>query len=148
MYWLIVERPQNWQFDKQNGFKSFGIPRTKTKMASEIKKGDKLIVYISGGVSCISDLRTVESDELVKQKGIGGYDDIFPLAILTKPTITLPKENWISIKQFVTELSITKELKDWRQTFRQAIRRITDEDGELIVKKMKEVIQNNTIELK
>jgi len=132
MYWLIVERPENWETDRKNHFSYFGISQSKQKMASNVSVGDKLIVYVSGGVSCFSDMRLVESGDFIRLRGLSGYDDIFPLAIKTKPLVTLPKEYWVPVKSLVSQLTFTRALTDWRQAFRSSMRRLDESDGALL----------------
>jgi len=140
MYWLIVERPENWEADRKNLFKHFGVPESKHKMASQVSEGDKLIVYISGGVSCFSDIRLVNSDELIRLRGLTDYDDVFPYAIKTQPYMTLPREHWVTVKDLASRLAFTKSLKDWRQVFRSSMRKLDDVDGEFLENVMQKII--------
>jgi hypothetical protein len=36
MYWLIVERPDNWEADKKQSFSYFGVPERKRRVASQV----------------------------------------------------------------------------------------------------------------
>lgn len=134
--WLIVERPDNWETDKENNFRYFGIPKRKIGMANEISAGDILFVYVSKGISKFSDIRVVKSNQLKKLNRSVGYDDIFPYAIVTKPLITLPAEKWVPVKNMIAKLSFTKDLKDWRPMFRSSIRELTDQDAVIIRKRI------------
>ena len=46
MYWIIVERPENWEADKKNSFAHFGLPQIKEKLGSKIAAG--VAAWISG----------------------------------------------------------------------------------------------------
>ncbi len=133
MYWLIVERPENWEVDRKSGFAQFGLPERKEKMGNRVSKGDRLIVYISSGISCFADVRCVESDGPVRVAGISDYDDVFPLALKTEPLVTLPTEKWVPIKDLIQDLEFTKDLKDWRQAMRSSLRPLTEKDGDLLL---------------
>jgi predicted RNA-binding protein len=61
-HWLLVERLDNWNVDKKEGFRRFGLSDKKKTLADRIKKGDTLIFYISSGISKFSDVREAIAD--------------------------------------------------------------------------------------
>lgn len=129
MFWLIVERRENWEADFTSGFSLFGIPESKLGLASKINKGDILISYISSGISCFSDVRRVVSDKLQKTANKFMYDEPYPYYISTESVHYLPIENWIKVHDVIDKLGLTRNRKDWRQLFRASLRQLSDEDG-------------------
>jgi predicted RNA-binding protein len=137
-YWLLVERLENWEVDRKEGFRRFGLPANKKQLASEMKKGDKLIFYVSSGLSKFADIREA-SEEGTFDLGVrGGYDTAFPISISTKPLLTLDLAQWVPIHDLISKISITATHKDWRQVMRTSLRRISDEDAEVIIDAMKQ----------
>ena len=135
--YMIVERIENWQIDKKSNFELFGIPRRFEKTAREIKRGDLLIVYVSSGISAFSDVRRVTSDKLEKLRFGGDYDTAFPFCVKTESVFVLDRHSWLPIKGLINSLSFTKGRKDWRQTMRNALRRIEASEADLIISMMK-----------
>jgi hypothetical protein len=135
-YWLLVERLENWEVDKQEGFRRFGLPERKESMASEIRKGDLLIIYVSSGISRFADIREATANEPRKLAFGGDYDTAFPLAISTEPHLTLDRPNWVPIHSLIEKLSLTAGKKDWRQVMRNTLRRLPDADAVAIIEAM------------
>jgi len=137
-YWIIVERIDNWETDYASGFKQFGLPERKRKMASRIQPGDILVTYISSGLSMISDLRRVTDAKSKKLQFGGDYDTAFPIALQTEPMAVLEREKWIMFHELSGQLELTREKKDWRQTFRQSLLPLSENDGRLLVSCVKQ----------
>lgn len=135
-YWLLVERRENWEVDREEGFLRFGIPKSKVKQASRIEKGDILIFYVSSGVSRFSDVREA-TDNGTKKLALGGnYDAAFPVYISTRPYLTLPKEAWVPLAPVARKLSFIGDVKDWRQLLRTTLRLLSDNDGRFLLSTM------------
>lgn len=137
-YWLLVERIENWETDRKEGFRRFGLPAKKQRLADEMKAGDTLIFYVSSGMSQFADVREVTKEGTFKL-GVGGrYDTAFPIFIATKPVLTLELANWVKIHGLLDKLAITANKRDWRQVMRTSLRRITDNDAEIIIHAIKQ----------
>jgi hypothetical protein len=136
-YWLLVERLENWETDRKEGFLRFGLPAQKQRLADEMKKGDTLIFYVSSAMSRFADVREVTKEGTFKL-GVGGkYDTAFPLFIATKPILTLDLADWVPIHSLLDKLSITANKPDWRQVMRTSLRRINDTDANISIRAMK-----------
>jgi len=131
-FWLIVERYENWKIDRREGFKRFGLPLKKQKMARDMKAGDLLLTYISSGKSAFSDVRCVTKDGAEPIRRGSEYDTAFPIAIQTRPVVTLQETSWIPFKGLAPKLSFTAGHEDWRQLLRTSLRRLPNEDGLLL----------------
>lgn len=131
-YWLVVERYENWISDRQNGFCRYGIPHRLRNLASKVKRGDRLITYVSSRHSAFADIRCVTSDELQKINGLQFYDDPFQYSIQTKPILTLEQDAWVKVKPHLAELNFTREHKSWGVVFYTALRKLDLVDGKYI----------------
>jgi predicted RNA-binding protein len=136
VYWLSVERYDNWETDKRAGFSFLGVTNRKLKLSSEMKAGDLLITYVSSGYSCFSDIREIVSDKPKISKFGLAYDEPYPYQIDTKPFIVLQEKKWIKIHDFVGKLSFLPIEKDWRQIMRNSPRKLSEEDALIIVKEI------------
>jgi hypothetical protein len=135
--WLLVERIENWRIDKAEGFSRFGLPARKEKMAADIRKGDLLFFYVSSGISRFSDIRRATQDGYAQLRHGGEYDTAFPIALQTEPVLTLPEPTWLPFKEVADRLSFSKG-KDWRQIMRSSLRRLGEQDANLIRARMEE----------
>ena len=106
-YWLLVERFENWKVDCWEGFYRFGLQDQKKRLADQMRKGDQLVFYVSGGVSKFSDIRELTAEGTFKLGVDRAYDTAFALSIATKPSLTLSFDRWVPIKDLVTRLSFT-----------------------------------------
>lgn len=131
-YWMFVERLENWKVDEAEGFRRFGIPDRKGRIASQIRKGDHLIFYVSSGISAFSDIREAMTDGTQALRFGGEYDTAFPISVATRPILVLPREKWVPIKLYLSKLSFTAGKKDWRQTMRNSVRQLECADGETL----------------
>ncbi|WP_156375886.1 hypothetical protein [Methylobacterium sp. Leaf125] len=130
-YWIIVERYENWLIDKAEGFVRFGIPETKLKLAAFIVPGDKLITYVSSGISKFSDIRVVLDPPFTKMKFGGNYDTSYASAISTRKLVILPEESWVPVQELKGIIKILGT-GDSRQIFRTSLKRLDNDDGLVI----------------
>lgn len=137
-YWLLVERLDNWERDCVDGFRQFGIPSTKKKLAEGIRRGDFLIFYVSSHVSAFADVREALTDG-VRPMSRGGenYDTYFPWRISSRPILALPRDRWVHIGTLAANLSITAGMKHWRTAFRSSLRKLEPRDADLILDSMR-----------
>ena len=136
-YWVLVERLANWEIDKRDGFRQFGLPDRKLKLGSEIKEGDLLIFYVSSGISSFADVREAAADGVSKLPLGGNYDTAFPWRVATRPCLSLPREAWVPMKSLAHRLSLTAGKADWRQVMRTSLLRLSTKDGNLITAAMR-----------
>jgi hypothetical protein len=140
-YWLIVERPENWNADKASGFTHFGIGERHTKSASRISEGDLMISYISSGVSKFADIREAVKPGVHKLRRDVGYDGAFSQCIITKSVLALEKHEWLPMSEVVSSLDLTKAAADWRQLLRISLRQINQHDGDVLVRRLTTLAQ-------
>lgn len=136
--WLLVERAENWEHDKKNGFTHFGIPDRKEKLGRSIKKSDLLFFYVSSGRSSFADVREASESGVSKLRLGGEYDTPFQWCVRTKPILTLAPEAWVSIKPLIEKLALTRGKKDWRQVMRCSLRKLEAKDAAYILRVMQE----------
>lgn len=136
-FWLAVERLENWNIDAGEGFKRFGLSERRSRIASELRADDTVFVYVSSRISAIADCRRVTQDGHVRLGRDGEYDTAYEIAVKTAPLITLPRERWVPLGPLVTSLDFLRGSGDWRQSMRSALRRLTAEDGNLLLTEMR-----------
>ncbi|ELG9628841.1 hypothetical protein ROM75_002400 [Vibrio vulnificus] len=134
MNWLLVERYDNWKVDQGNDFAYLGVSPKKLKTAQRMNEGDTLITYVSG-VKAFSDIRRIESVELIKLKVQYDYDEPFNVAIKTSPILVLDETNWVSVYDALDKLSFTKGKKRWSNYFYHQLKLIKDSnDANTLIK--------------
>lgn len=139
--WLIVQRIENWRVDYSGNFSNVGLPASRIKMAKQIEVGDRLVTYIASRRSAISDIREVTSVTQSRRapQAQAGYDGVYPFVLKTRPLIVLAESAWFPIQNLIPLLSLTRGVGDWRQLFRNSLRRLTENDYQLIEKTMKKL---------
>jgi hypothetical protein len=135
--WLLVERLDNWERDCADGFRRFGIPSTKKKLAAGIRRGDLLIFYVSSGVSAFADVREARTNGVRPMLRGENYETYFPWKILSRPILTLPRDSWVHIGTLAGDLSMTAGMKHWRTAFRSSLRKLEPRDADLILDSMR-----------
>lgn len=143
-YWLIVERPENWEIDKNDNFIHFGLSERRKKLGNQVKMEDFLISYISGGISAFADIRRVIANGTHRLRG-SSYDTGFPICLKTEPYLILPRNKWIPIKELLDKLSLLNEAKDWRQTVRGSIKKLSQSDSSIIINAMWKATENEQV---
>jgi hypothetical protein len=143
-HWLIVERAENWEADRSNGFSHFGLPPRYKSISSEIAVGDVVYCYVSSSISAFSDIRIVR-DAGVKKLKLDSFEDIynrnFAYYFTTSPVLVLPRERWVPLSQLVSVLELTKDRTRLgrRAVFQTSIRRLSPADAALLADVMEEV---------
>lgn len=139
--WMIVERLENWCADRDTGFTTIGFPDRYRNRLEQLQEGDELIIYVASRVSAFADLREITGRATRKRNGslmVGKYDNIYPIIIETKPIIVLERDAWLPIQNLLDRLTFTRELRDWRNTVRSALRKLEAEDARLLKAAMQE----------
>lgn len=138
LYWLLVERLENWEADSRDGFSKFGISDMRLALANQIRKGDLLIFYVSSGISSFADVRRATANGARKLSVGGKYDTAFPWALSTEPVLTLERAQWVPIKGLLSSLALTRGKTNWTHMFRTSLRRMDPDDGSVIMAAMRE----------
>ena len=125
--WMIVERLENWCADRDSGFTTIGFPDRYRNRLKQLREGDELIIYVASRISAFADVREITGQATRQRNGssmVGRYDNIYPIIVKTKPKIVLDRAAWLPIQDLLDRLTFTRELKDWRNTVRLALRRL------------------------
>lgn len=136
-HWLVVERLENWERDKADGFRELGFSDSHRKTVESFRPGDILIVYVARARCALADCRRVTSERPTRKFERRWSDDLYPLRITTEPVLTLRVDRWVRIPDLVEELDTTRGKSDWRQIVRQAVRRIDLRDAETMLAAMR-----------
>jgi hypothetical protein len=130
-YWLIVERPANWQVDKARGFCSFAVTDRYRTAVHEMKSGDIIVTYVSR-MSAFADVRRVCTSRPRQITGEErGYDRQLDWEIDTELVVALEPGHWLRVGLLVDELGLTRG-KNWGPIFLTSLRRLDNSDGSYI----------------
>ena len=132
---MIVERLENWKVDRDGEFTTIAFPERYIRRLAQISEGDQLFTYVASRVSAFADIRQVVGRfERPKSsaQALGRYDSVYPITLPTKPLLILSDDKWIPFKDLSDRLSLTKDLKDWRNVVRCALRELNEEDARVI----------------
>ncbi len=141
-YWIVVGMPENFEIATKRKFDMFGFKSTRRSETSTMRKGDKLIFYLTGvkkfgGIATVTSEAYEEHTRVFMSEKKPGED--FPFRVKTKADIVLKEDDWLYVPDFVPLLEMTKKgaMKSWSLAFQGNLHRISDADYRLIEKEMK-----------
>jgi predicted RNA-binding protein len=142
--WLICTSEDNFQVDRQNNFSVEGFRARNRKLVSEVKPGDKFVVYINQLQRFGATLQATSKPYVDEQTKIWvEQDELWPCRFPTKPIVVLEEDQLLDAKKLVTQLTfITDEQKrvNWGLAFHQSLRKIPSDDFELIESEMRKIL--------
>jgi predicted RNA-binding protein len=142
--WLICTSQVNFQVDRQNNFSVEGFRARNRRLVSEVKPGDKFVVYINQLQRFGATLQATGKPYTDEQTKIWvEQDEMWPCRFTTKPIVILEDDELLDAKKLVAQLSfITDEQKrvNWGLAFHQSLRKIPADDFELIECEMLETL--------
>lgn len=135
-YWLDLFTPRTWEEAKNNNFKLSGFRESRWKLVQKIKPGDLLVCYITK-ISRFSGFLRVTSKpykDSEKAKNVWS-EDFFPCVMDIEPVLVFDFLHSVPASEIVPKLTIANK---WGGIIRGSPNRITKEDGETIMKILKE----------
>lgn len=134
-YWLDLFTPETWEESRKNNFKLSGYRETRWNSVQKIRPGDILICYITR-ISRFSGYLRVISEPYKDLDKARKYwqGDSFPCVIDVEPVLIFDFLRSIPSKEIVPKLTIAKK---WGGIVRGSPNRINREDGETIIKILK-----------
>jgi hypothetical protein len=145
-YWLDLFTGKTWEEFLEAGGTISGFRHRRRKVAQTIKPGDILICYLTG-ISRFIGVLEVKSDMFQDNTKIW-EDSNFPCRFKVEVLDKLTPETAIPIKELEDKLSIFENLSSpnaWTGFFRGSPNQFKREDGELIVKTIREAIKQPQI---
>ena len=142
--WLICTSQDNFQVDRQNNFSVEGFRARNRRLVSEVKPGDKFVIYINQLQRFGATLQATGKPYTDGKTRIWiEQEEIWPCRFPTKPIVVLEDDQLLDAKKLVTQLSfITDEQKrvNWGLAFHQSLRKIPLDDFELIESEMRKLL--------
>jgi predicted RNA-binding protein len=142
--WLICTSQDNFQVDLQNNFSVEGFRARSRRLVSEVKPGDKFVIYINQLQRFGATLQATGKPYTDEKTRIWiEQEEIWPCRFPTKPIVVLEDDQLLDAKKLVTQLSfITDEQKrvNWGLAFHQSLRKIPLDDFELIESEMRKLL--------
>ena len=142
--WLICTSQDNFQVDRQSGFSVEGFRTRNRRLVSEVKPGDKFVVYINQLQRFGATLQATGKPYTDEKTRIWiEQDEMWPCRFPTKHIVILEDDQLLDAKKLVTQLSfITDEQKrvNWGLAFHQSLRKIPPDDFELIESEMRKIL--------
>lgn len=148
--WLIVERIDNWEADRMNGFSFFGLSPRYKSISSRIKEGDRVYCYVSSSISAFSDIRIVREAGLKKINEDSAYDVYsrnFAYYFTTEPVLVLDPDKWVPLARLTSALELTRDrtASSRRAVFQTSIRILSPADAKLLTETMERAARGEQI---
>ena len=142
-YWVITTTPENFDISRQNNFELEGFKKRVRKTIEQVKPGDKFVIYINRsqriGAIVVATSNPYYDD---KNKVWVEDDEIWPCRFKARPELVLAEDELLDVKRLVPLLSfITPKQKAtiWGLAFQGSLRRIPEEDFNLIESEMRKI---------
>lgn len=142
-YWLSATSPENFDIDRQHDFQVEGFKKRIRKTVEQVLAGDKLVIYVNR-LQRIGAIITATSGFYYddKNKIWTEEDEIWPCRFKAQPELVLAEDELLDVKKLVPLLSfITPKQKatNWGLAFQGSLRRIPEEDFNLIESEMRKI---------
>lgn len=133
-YFIMVGNEDNWKMAVESGF--WAVGRGKRTMR-KVKKGDKIVAYLSLGMCAFYGIFKATSDSYHDNTSpvFGLNPRKYPYRVNIAPEILLKKP--LSIRPLINDLSFIKDSEIWGAYFQQPVRKISKEDFEKILSYIK-----------
>ena len=138
-YWLDLFTGKTWEEFLINGAQISGFRESRAKSAQKIKSGDYFICYLTG-VSRIIGVLEVASESFRGDTPIW-EDEEFPIRFKVNLLYKLTPKSAIPIENIMERLSPDLRAK-WKGIIRGSLAEVPPNDGEIIVKEIKKVLEN------
>jgi len=139
--WLITTSPENFEIDRQNNFKMQGFKNRVRKTVEQVQPGDKFAIYINRSQRLGAIVMATSDPYYDDRSKVWIEDDeVWPCRFKTQPELVLSEDELLDVKKLVPLLSfITPKQKAtiWGLAFQGSLRRIPEEDFDLIESEMR-----------
>ena len=133
-YFIMVGNEDNWKMAVESGFWAVGRGK---RIMRDVNKGDKIVAYLSRRMCAFYGVFRATSDSYHDDTSpvFGLNPRKFPYRVNIAPEILLEKP--LSIRPLINELSFIKDPDIWGAYFQIGIRKISKEDFEKILSRIK-----------
>jgi predicted RNA-binding protein len=144
-YWLISTTPEDFEIDRQIDFSNQGLKERNKKMVKQFKLGDRVVYHITK-ISKIGAIATVTSGYYYDDKNRIWADEteIWPVRTKSEPYLVLEDDELLDLKKLVKDLSFIKNKVNWGIYLRGSLRKLPEEDYQLIESEMRKIISRRT----
>jgi predicted RNA-binding protein len=150
-FYLDLFSPETYEAFSKSDRQVSGFRLRQQVAAQRIKRGDKLVCYMTKLSRWVGVLQVVEGPYVDETPIFFPEDDPFVIRFRVKPIVWLPKENALPIHQdeIWDALSFTRgqnrSTSTWTGKLRGSLSRIADADGKLLEAKLAEQSQSRRV---
>ena len=139
--YLISLRKNNYESIRKSEYSVVGFTKN-CHIVENIKPDDKLIIYIASGISKIVGILNVEDKVYWDTEML--WDEVYPKRLRTSPSIILPNDEWIDVREIKNNLSFitNKDIPKFGVYFMHGIRRLNDADFDYLFSLIREADGN------
>ena len=144
-YWLISTSPEDFKIDRQIDFLTQGLKERHKKMVQQFKPGDRVVYHITK-ISKLGAIATVTSGYYYDTENRIWADqkEIWPVRTKSEPYLVLEDDELLDLKKLVKDLSFIKDKVNWGIYLRGSLRKLPEEDYQLVESEMRKIISRRT----
>jgi len=134
-YWILIGDEVSWNALLKSGY--WVLKGVYKKRARKIRKGDKAVAYVKF-FSAIFGAVEITSDPYYEETAsvLGESIGVYPIRFKIRPELFLKEPT--SIRPLIKRLDFVQNKEKWYSYFQTSIRKIDEEDFELILSHLKE----------
>lgn len=142
-HWMTVTSPENFKVDRERGFLCTGFSHRFRNLVNQVRPGDKVAVYVIRSNRFGATLEVIREPYYDESTRIWvEEDEIWPCRFDTRPLLVLEEAQMLDVSKVLSGLTFVTDKQraiNWGLAFRYSLRRIPEEDYDLIESEMRKL---------
>jgi predicted RNA-binding protein len=140
--WILTGSLDNFRATREHGFGVIGAKEGRRRMAEQIERGDRIVLYVTGVQAFGAIVRVtgeMYEDRTKIWPGKPGKPDPYPWRFETEPDVILDEDAWVPAEDLAPQLEHARKWppEHWTLAFQGQLRTVSDADRDLILKRMR-----------
>jgi predicted RNA-binding protein len=141
--WILTGSLDNFRATREHGFTVIGAKQGRRRMAEQIERGDRIVLYVTGVQAFGAIIRVTGEMYEDREKiwpGKPGKADPYPWRFQTEPELVLDESGFVPAVELAGELEHVRKwpLEHWQLAFQGQLRIVSDADARLIERRLRQ----------
>src|ERR687895_2925398 len=140
--WILTGSLDNFRATREHGFGVIGAKQGRRRMAEQIERGDRIVLYVTGVQAFGAIVRVTGEMYEDREKiwpGKPGKADPYPWRFETEPELVLDEAGFVPAEGLAPELEHVRKwpLEHWQLAFQGQLRTVSEADAELLERRIR-----------
>jgi EVE domain-containing protein len=141
--WVLTGSLENLRVTREHGFRVIGAKERRRRLAEQIEPGDRIVFYVTGVQAFGGAVRVTGAmyeDRTKLWPGKPSNPDPYPWRFETEPEVVLDEDEFVPAVELAGRLEHVRKwpAEHWQLAFQGQLRRVSDADGLLLERRMRE----------